>query len=202
MSFRRNLAKRLAAIGVASAAAISGGFLIAPYEGRVVNKDGLHTVYKDPIGIPTACYGQTGKDLYGRQIQMGMTYTEDECVKMLATTLNNFEKELDKLTNNNYSSDWQKAALLSFAYNAGLGNFRTSTLRKHLLEGRHEEACDQLVRWVYANKQLLQGLVKRRVEEREWCLGNIDDLVVLNTYYEIVQDNMPFFKTHKMGENR
>lgn len=191
---KSKLAKRLAALGVSAAAAIGGGFLIVPYEGEVKNKNGLHTVYLDPIGIPTVCYGNTGKDLYGRTIQLGMTYTQDECEKMLAQFLIKFEKDVDRLVRNNYASPWMKAALVSYTWNVGTGNLQRSTLRQHVIAGKYEEACDELLKWVYAGGKKLSGLVRRRGEEREWCLGNVDDLAATSTYLEIMKDLDPYFK--------
>lgn len=175
MSMQSKWSKKLAAFGLSAAAALSGGYLIIPWEGSVKNKDGLHAVYKDPIGIETTCYGMTGTDLYGRKIRMGMTYTEEECTKMLAQTIEKFEKELDSRVKVGYASVWQKAALISFVYNVGPGNLQTSTLLRKLNSGDHEGACEQLTRWVYANKTLLQGLVRRRGEEMKWCLGEVPE---------------------------
>lgn len=165
------LHKRLMIGGASSAVALSGAFLIIPHEGAV--KDGVeHVVYMDAVGIPTACYGQTGYDLYGRKIKMGMRYTEDECIEMFVITGNKFEKEMDdafgKLP---YQNTYQKAAFLSFTYNVGVGNLRSSTLARKFKSGEYNEACDQLSRWVYAKKKKLGGLVTRRAEERDWCLA-------------------------------
>lgn len=54
------------------------GYLIIPHEGEVRNKDGLHTTYLDPVGIPTICFGQMWAGLYGESIRLGMVYTGDE----------------------------------------------------------------------------------------------------------------------------
>lgn len=172
---KRRVTKMLAGLGLSTAAALGGGYLIYPWEGSVTNKDGLHTAYRDPIGIVTACYGMTGTDLYGRKIEMGMTYTEEECTKMLAQTIDKFEKELDARVKVGYASVWQKAALISFVYNVGQGNLQTSTLLRKLNSGDHEGACEQLTRWVYANKKKLPGLVSRRNEEMQWCLGDVPE---------------------------
>ena len=172
-NIKSRISKKLVAYGLSAAAAISGGYLILPWEGSVKDKSGYHTVYRDAVGIPTACYGQTGKDLYGRTIQVGMRYSEDECLKMLTSSIQHFEKGVDRAVKVNYASDYQKAALVSFAYNVGLGNFQSSTLLRELNKGNHSGACDQLSRWVYAQKKKLKGLVNRRAEEREWCLGNV-----------------------------
>ena len=185
MAKRNSFAKKLVTYGLSVAAAISGGYLIYPWEGSVKNSDGLHTSYRDPIGIVTVCYGQTGTDLYGRRIQMGMTYTEEECTKMLSETIDRFEREVDARVTVGYASLWQKAAIISFVYNVGQGNFQSSTLLRKLNSGDHAGACDQLTRWVYANRQKLPGLVSRRGEEREWCMGNVPESATL-AYEDII----------------
>lgn len=188
MSIKQKMSMKLAALGVSAAAAISGGYLIVPWEGRVVNKDGIHVVYKDAVGINTVCYGMTGKDLYGRDIRMGMMYTEDECVKMLVNTINRFEKQVDNLVKVDYRSDYQKAALISFAYNVGTGNLQTSTLLKKLNAGNHDAACDELSKWVYAKKKKLNGLVSRRSEEKAWCMGQVpyDVTITYNLIIDVI----------------
>ena len=67
-------------------------------------------------------------------------------------------------------SEQEHAAYLSFHYNVGAGNFRSSTLLRHLNAGERIEACKQLSRWVYAKGIKLPGLVARRAAERELCL--------------------------------
>lgn len=61
----------------------------------------------------------------------------------------------------------QIAAIVSFAYNMGLGALEESTLRKRLLAG--EEACkvaqEELPKWVHAGEAVLAGLVRRREAE-------------------------------------
>lgn len=167
-----NLHKRLLALGASATVATSGAFLILPFEGSIKKGD-THIVYLDAVGIPTACYGQTGRDLYGRKITLGLKYTEEECLEMYITTASKFEKEIDKVFGNiPYQNSYQKAAFLSFTYNVGIGNLRSSTLVKKFKNGEYEEACNQLSRWVYANKKKLNGLVTRRAEERQWCLAS------------------------------
>lgn len=179
----KRLHNKLLAVGATTAVALSGAFLIIPYEGSVKKGD-THVVYRDAVGIPTACYGQTGYDLYGRKITMGMTYTEEECLEMFVITGNKFEKEMDRIFGDvPYQNSYQKAAFLSFSYNVGTGNLRTSTLVRRFKNGQYEEACDQLSRWVYAQKKKLNGLVTRRADEREWCLAT--QAVIDKVTYEL-----------------
>jgi len=62
-------------------------------------------------------------------------------------------------------------AYLSFTYNVGAGAFCRSTLAKKLNEGKYEEACTELKKWVYAGGKTLPGLVNRREQEYKKCMG-------------------------------
>lgn len=62
-------------------------------------------------------------------------------------------------------------AYVSFAYNVGEGAFCGSTMVRLLNAGQYEAACRQMDRWVYQKGQVLPGLVKRRADERDKCLG-------------------------------
>jgi GH24 family phage-related lysozyme (muramidase) len=62
-------------------------------------------------------------------------------------------------------TDGQYAALCDFVYNVGSGNFRQSTLRRVVNEGRHGEVPFQFRRWVKAGGRELSGLKRRRDQE-------------------------------------
>ncbi|WP_036768629.1 lysozyme [Photorhabdus australis] len=57
-------------------------------------------------------------------------------------------------------------ALVSFVFNLGAGNFRSSTLLKKLNAGDYAGAGSELLRWVNAGGQRLAGLVRRREAEK------------------------------------
>lgn len=67
--------------------------------------------------------------------------------------------------------DHERAAVISFIYNVGEGNFYKSTMLKKLNRGDIAGACNELPKWVYAKGKRLQGLVNRREDERLVCLG-------------------------------
>jgi len=185
-----SIAKRMAAYGLSAAAALSGGYLLIPNEGAVLNSSNEYVVYLDPVGIPTACWGLTGKDMYGKPFKKGNTYTEQECTIMFVDRVRHFERVVDKYVRVPYASVYEKAALISFVYNVGEGNFSSSSLLKALNKGQHEVACDGLLAWKYAKKRVLPGLVKRRAEERQWCLGEVpqDVVVTFNDIVKMVKD--------------
>ena len=56
-------------------------------------------------------------------------------------------------------------ALVSFAYNCGIGNLRSSTLLRKLNAGDFPGAALEFHRWNRANGRVLAGLVRRRAAE-------------------------------------
>lgn len=126
------------------------------------------TVYSDPIGIPTVCFGST-KGLTRSMIGK-VHYTAAECRDLLREEIVDHEfgmrtclKEPDKLT------DGQYVAFLSLTFNIGVGAFCKSTAAKLINAGDAKSACAQISRWDRAAGIRLPGLVKRRAEERRIC---------------------------------
>jgi lysozyme len=56
-------------------------------------------------------------------------------------------------------------ALVSFTFNVGTGNFLQSTLLRLLNEGQYDAVPVQLNRWIFADDQVFEGLVRRREAE-------------------------------------
>lgn len=57
------------------------------------------------------------------------------------------------------------AAIISFCYNCGLGNYRISTLRKRVNECDWESAYSEIQKWNKAQGIVLAGLTRRRLAE-------------------------------------
>ena len=57
------------------------------------------------------------------------------------------------------------AAIISFAYNCGIGNYRVSTLKKRVDSGDWEGAQEEIMKWNKAAGRVLAGLTKRRQAE-------------------------------------
>lgn len=162
MSTNSNLYKKLLGVGLGSALAISGAWLIAPSEGLVTK------TYLDPVNIITSCRGHVGPEL-----KLGQTFTVDQCDKVFADDLIKHDKQLMSVVKVPFKSNYQHAAMLSFVYNVGIGNFSSSTMLKRLNAGNYGGACLELTKWVYAKKQKLNGLVTRRTKEYQFCMNEI-----------------------------
>lgn len=148
--------KRNSAIA-AAAVALIGGF------------EGLRTVaYRDPIGIPTICFGET------RNVKMGDVKTKAECQQMLNGRLQEFERDMRAcLKNPDKVPDGPYIASLSLTYNIGASAFCRSSVRQFLDAGKIRDACDAFLRFTKAGGMTLPGLVKRRQAEREVCMNGV-----------------------------
>lgn len=132
--------------------------------GCVSGFEGLRQyVYRDPVGIPSFCFGETKNPEWGKR------YSVDECKALLADRLEEFNAGVDRCVTAPLS-DSRRAALVSFSYNVGVGAFCQSQLVRKLNAG-DPTACDELLKWTKAKGITLPGLVKRREEERRLCLG-------------------------------
>jgi len=132
--------------------------LIKKYEGLRLN------VYKCPAGKLTIGYGHTGDD-----VKPGMSINKEMAELLLKQDLRVFEKAINELVKVPINQN-QFDALVSLAYNIGIGNFKKSTLLKLLNENKILEAGEEFMKWTKARQpgglKELPGLVKRRAEEK------------------------------------
>lgn len=62
-------------------------------------------------------------------------------------------------------------AVVSLVFNIGHGNYAKSTLRKKLKVGDYAGAANEFERWVFARGRRLEGLARRRRDERALFLS-------------------------------
>lgn len=121
--------------------------------------------YKDPIGIVTACTGNT------KSAVLGKPYTKEECERLLVDDLVEHAAGIEKCITRPLSTG-ERAASVSLAFNIGVEAFCDSTMARKL-NAADPTACAELDRWIKAGGQVLPGLVKRRAIERQICEGKI-----------------------------
>jgi len=127
------------------------------------------TAYKCPagvwtIGIGTTCYPD------GRRVREGDKITDQQAEGFLVHECEEKAKAVDKLVNVDLHQN-QFDALVSFAYNVGIGAFKESTLLRLLNQPNYNEAANQFKEWnkatVNGQRVVLEGLVNRRKDEEE-----------------------------------
>jgi lysozyme len=124
--------------------------------------------YPDPGtgGDPwTIGYGHTGPE-----VKKGLVITAQQAEDYLRKDLEKFESKLmGMLTAPVNENQW--AALISFAYNCGPENLRTSTLLRLVNAKDYAGAAEQFLRWNKAAGKVLDGLTRRRQAERALFLS-------------------------------
>jgi lysozyme len=98
------------------------------------------------------------------------TLSMDEVNQILAQDLARFETGVLRLCPNGLTPG-RFGALVSFAFNAGLGNLQRSTIRMKHNRGEFDEAAESFMAWTKAAGKELPGLVKRRKDERNLYLS-------------------------------
>ena len=97
------------------------------------------------------------------QVVEGMTITEQEAEQILARDLGQYEDGVNELIDVDLNQD-EFDALVSFAFNCGVGALQDSTLRRRLNCGEHKPTVfkEELPRWTSGG---MAGLVRRRDAE-------------------------------------
>jgi lysozyme len=93
------------------------------------------------------------------------TFTMAEVNDILKKDLNRFETGVMRLCPKTTKQS-QFDALVSFAFNVGLGNLQNSTLRMKHNREEFDAAAEEFLKWNKAGGKVLKGLDKRRRGEK------------------------------------
>lgn len=115
--------------------------------------------YRDPVGIPTIGYGRI------KGVKMGDVISQEQADNWLLEEIENeYAPGVEGLVKVEIT-DNQFAALVSFAYNLGVGALAKSTLLRKLNAGDYAGASQEFGKWSKAGGKTLPGLVRRRAAE-------------------------------------
>lgn len=126
---------------------------------KLMEMEGLRLdAYVDAAGVWTIGYGHT------KNVRQGDKISEYWAKELLMQDVAEVEREVKAL--GVAKTQGQFDALVSFAFNLGIGNLKRSTLLKCIREGRSmREIKRQFMRWVVAGGKRLKGLERRRAWE-------------------------------------
>jgi lysozyme len=99
------------------------------------------------------------------------TLTLGEVDAILAKDLERFESGVLRYCPGIAGSQGMFDALVSFAFNVGLGSLQRSGIRMKTNRGDYQGAADEFLKWTKAAGKVLPGLVKRRNDERALFLS-------------------------------
>jgi lysozyme len=132
--------------------------------------EGLRTrAYRCPAGVWTIGYGHT-EQAGPPKVSSGTEITEAKAEEILRADVENFATGVSTCLKRDLEPA-QFAALVSFAFNVGLGNFRRSSVLRAVNDGNFAAVPRRLLMWNKANGRVLPGLVSRRAAEAELFAG-------------------------------
>lgn len=130
--------------------------LIKDFEGLNLKR------YLCPAGLPTIGFGHLLTEEDGN-----LTYiTPEKADQLLEDDLKACYSAISALVSTPLAQG-QFDALVSFIFNLGAGRFENSTLRKMINRGNYAGASLEFGKWVFSNKKVVKGLVRRRKAEQD-----------------------------------
>lgn len=120
--------------------------------------------YQDSVGVWTIGYGHTGPEVHA-----GMTITQEKAEELLKQDLAYAEKYVERYLTVQVTPN-QFAAMVSFTYNLGPHNFKSSTLLRCVNKRNPKDAANEFEKWCKAGGIVVPGLLRRRKAERDLFL--------------------------------
>ena len=134
-----------------------------------------HVLYQDQIRLPAVRKeGYTGllRSDYPLKAEDSRVWSKEEINRLFDDDVQSFERGVLRLVPGVAEHQGAFDALVSFAFNAGLGNLQRSQIRIKANRGEWEASADALMDWTKGGGRVLPGLVKRRTAERELFLSS------------------------------
>lgn len=127
-----------------------------------------HVLYQDQIRLPVVRVNDyTGllRKEYPLKMEDNRVWTKEEIDQLFRTDVGSFERGVLRLVPAVVGRQGSFDALVSFAFNAGLGNLQKSQMRMRANRKEWESAAAAFRQWTKGGGKVLPGLVKRREAE-------------------------------------
>ena len=122
--------------------------------------------------VPSETYCTIGYGHCSPAVKEGDRIDEITAFLWLDADLKYYQLKLDDLVSVPVTLT-QSTALISLAYNIGIGAFKRSTLRKELNAGRYVNASYEFLKWNRAGGKELPGLNRRRRAEKALFMDGV-----------------------------
>lgn len=137
-----------------------------------------HVLYQEQIRLPMVRpAGKTKEDIpmirseYPLRQEDNRVWSDEEINQLFEGDVSPTERGVLRLVPAVAGRQGSFDALVSFAFNAGLGNLQRSQIRMRANRKEWEEAADAFMQWTRGGGRELPGLVKRRKDERALFLS-------------------------------
>ncbi len=137
-----------------------------------------HVLYQEQIRLPMVRPpGKTKADIpmirseYPLKPEDNRVWTKQEIDDLFDGDVASFERGVLRLVPSSAGRQGRFDALVSFAFNVGLGNLQRSTIRIKANRAEWEAAADSFLLWNKGGGKVLPGLDKRRKDERTLFLS-------------------------------
>jgi lysozyme len=128
-----------------------------------------HVLYQEQIRLPMVRVEGKQVPMIRKEYPLGKpdnrVWSQGEIDDLFAKDISSFESGVLRLAPNLRGHQGAFDACVSFAFNAGLGNFQKSTIRQKILREEWQDAAEAFKAWTKGGGKVLPGLVKRRDEE-------------------------------------
>ena len=134
-----------------------------------------HVLYQEQIRLPMVRVEGKEVPMIRREFPLrqedARAWTKAEIEELFAADVGNFERGVLRLVPGAAGAQGRFDALVSFAFNAGLGNLQRSTIRMKANRGDWVGAAEAFMQWTKGGGKELPGLVARRKAERALFLS-------------------------------
>jgi len=131
--------------------------------------------YKDIGGVLTVCTGHTGPD-----VTVGKVYSPSQCAALTQQDAQIAASGVLKVSPQLLYHPVQLASAVSFSYNVGVGTYDKSSVARDFNAGNFTLACNDLLKYTYADGKYSTGLANRRKQENLLCLSTLTPLGMKN----------------------
>lgn len=121
--------------------------------------------YLCPANVPTIGYGNTFYENGNKVTLKDPIITEARAIELLMSELGMYEQKVDSYCIDTINQN-QFDALVSFCYNVGPGNLKSSTLLKKVNVNPNDPTIrTEFLKWNKGGGKVLAGLTRRRTAE-------------------------------------
>ena len=135
-----------------------------------------HVLYQEQIKLPVIRndnYSGIIRKEYPLKKKDNRVWSKDEINGLFEKDIELFERGVLRLAPILAGRQGAFDACVSFAFNAGLGNFQRSSIRMAINRQDWEKAADSFMAWTKGGGKVLPGLVRRREAEKALFLSDI-----------------------------